>query len=171
VGAVVGGNIASMKSMHLHSVGTIASQTQISCAVDMSIYEMLKGLRTLVPVLKQKIAAIQSKIGINLTGANILKRLQTMPEQQKQVMKKLLLEMKNTVKLLEETEEKRKILEEKAFIPEGHEAAILVYNKLIPVVKVRIREAFYPLYQEFYARKIVLEQGTIVTVPLRSSER
>jgi hypothetical protein len=139
------------------------------CGIDPQLYPKLRQARELQQPLNKRIGALQTKLGLNLRGRNIKERLANMPAAQKNTVKLLLVKLKETIGLKEQSEKRIAALEKLAVNQDPVTTKIVIHGRIVPIVRMRILDFTHPVIDELYGREFHVVDGDIGSVPLGSA--
>jgi uncharacterized protein (DUF342 family) len=163
-GAVIGGQVCSMKSMTVHSAGSPSVKTELLSGVDPDAQAALTQAKSAEPILARKIQTLQSSLGVNLQDPNAIEKLRSMPPAFRARLKERINELKKLIHNRDAIVSALPQLERKAFSPELEKLAISIKNQLVPDVAIRIGNAFTLRVQEGERLKFKVDEGRIVEI-------
>ncbi len=163
-GAVIGGQVCSMKSMTVHSAGSPTVKTELLSGVDPEAQATLKEAKNAEPVLARKIQTLQSSLGVNLQDPDAIEKLRSMPSAYRARLKERIGDLKKLIHNRDAIVCALPQLERKAFSPELEKLAISIRNQLVPDVAIRIGNAFTLRVQAGERLKFKLDEGRIVEI-------
>ncbi|MBD3318223.1 MAG: DUF342 domain-containing protein [Chitinivibrionales bacterium] len=171
VGALVGGSLTCMSSILLHSAGTDTAVTKIFCGIDPVLYDKLREISTLQTSLKNRIDALQYRMGFSIAKTSqLVERLKKLPPQRKEGMKKALLEMRTMVEELRQTSKKKAHLEEKALAKDVDRLSVRISGKIIPVIRIRLHHHMYSFESEGRGRLLKIVDQDVCCIPMRGED-
>ncbi|MBN1576556.1 MAG: DUF342 domain-containing protein [Chitinispirillaceae bacterium] len=146
-GCVIGGDLSSMKTLDLHSAGSTATLTTLSCGFDPEGFETYKETVNLEKTLKKKVIQLQKRIHLNPNEKPLLlQRIQNAGAEQKEAFKQTLQELRATIALAEKAGASVALLARKTVAVDITRSRILIRNQLIPptlIVFVNIKKKIY----------------------------
>lgn len=165
-GAVIGGQVCSMASMTLHSVGSPAVKTELLSGVDSETLAALKEAKIAEPVLARKIQMLQSSLGVNIHDPSVVEKLRSMPLLVRSKLKERIGELKHLIINHDAIANALPLLEKKAFSPDAEKLSIKIQNRLTPDVLFRIGNAVKLCMKSGYRIKFKMDEGRIVELEL-----
>ena len=138
LGAVLGGTVSAMISLDLHSAGSPAVKTHILCGINPELEKTLEQVRETQSVLERKLLGLRQKVKIDLTSPNAMKELQNLSDHKKEVVKKILVDMKAVSLQIKAIKGQIPILEKEAYC-ESTDQQITIKNHIVPEIHLRIR--------------------------------
>ncbi len=132
-GALIGGNTSVLGSALLHSIGSGAEITRISCGIDTYLYDKLILCRNAVTALNAEVARIQNSVGFTLGGENAVEILKAMPDEQKKAVGKKLEKIKMLLSQVASYEQQCRKVEAVALARDIKQSTIRVDRHVIPL--------------------------------------
>ncbi|MBN1307069.1 MAG: DUF342 domain-containing protein [Chitinispirillaceae bacterium] len=162
-GCVIGGDIGSMKTLDLHSAGSTATLTTLSCGFDPEGFETYKETVNLERALKKKIIQLQKKMHLNPNEqADLIKRFQSANAEQKEALKQTLQELRTTIALAEKAGASVALLARKTVAADISRSRILIRRQLIPPTMVIFVNQRKKIYREFSGVRFSMGDDEIV---------
>jgi uncharacterized protein (DUF342 family) len=161
-GCVIGGKVNSMRAMVLHSAGSELAKTELVCGVDLKVYEKLRQLKNVLPVLNQKISRLRNQVDFDITDRNIVELLKKLPEARREHIKKILAELKETLALSAEAHKKIQTMNEKVFVKDDKEAVIEIKKGVVPPVFVRMKNQRFQIAKPSRYAKVFLKDAEVI---------
>lgn len=93
-GSIVGGVLNTKGSIVVHSAGSMTNKSKLISGIDIKIYKKVQEARNLIPMLLKKMTLIQDEIGIHLNHPDAQKKLNALQGEEKERVKKKLLDLK-----------------------------------------------------------------------------
>ncbi|MDA3941459.1 MAG: FapA family protein [Spirochaetia bacterium] len=165
-GVILGSTITSMKKMVIHSAGSNFSKTVLSCGLDLELEEQLNEVKKAVPQINTKILRLQNRIGLDLTQKDIGKKLQALPQRQKNKIKGLLEEIKYSATQKETVEKMIEELKDKTSNPNIEELYIEVSSHIIPDTTIIMGGLEKKIEDPEKSICIIIEHNKIAVKPL-----
>lgn len=165
-GAVIGGQVCSMKSMTVHSVGSPAVKTELLSGVDSETLVALKEAKNAEPVLARKIQMMQSSLGINIHDPAVIENLRSMPSVFRNKLKERIGELKHLIRNHDAIIRALPQLEQNSFSPDAEKLSIKIQYHFTPDVLIRIGNAVKLCMKASDRIKFRIDEGRIVTLHL-----
>jgi uncharacterized protein len=139
-GCVIGGVVAALNTIDLHSVGSYANITKLVCGLSPHVIAPMRAIRQNVKRLAMQSSRVQNEMGIQLDAPNAAEVLQNMPPSRKEFIRKKLLELKQINQTIAQHQAALNELMQKATNPQPENCRIQVQNALFPKVHIQIGE-------------------------------
>jgi uncharacterized protein (DUF342 family) len=149
-GCVIGGEICGIKTLDIHSIGSSATLTTVTCGFDSEHFATLNQSLSLETTLKKKILLLQNKVHLkNLDKETIAERVKSYSPEKRQMLKNTLEELRFTIGQLEKTGASIALLTRKTMAPDIDKSLIIIRNHVIPQILVVFPHAKKKIYREY----------------------
>jgi len=140
-GAVLAGEINSMGSMSLHSVGSPAIITDLICGINQDAKKKKVELENVLPILKKEIARLQNNIGFDLSRDDVVEVFKALPAIRKKIIHPLIEKLQQAVKQREDVLSAIKKLDAASYADDLHDLHIDIQHQLVPDVYIRMADS------------------------------
>lgn len=154
-GSIVGGRVSSMKGLKLHSVGALASKSDISCGIDEELKTKVKQLKEVLPVLVTSIIKMQKSLNLN--------RIKHMDHLERELYRTELMTLKKMITQKDELEKRVKQMSEKVVYKDLNSISIDIKHFILEDNKVSIGDSFTFIKERKSKIRFSLEDGVIST--------
>ena len=161
-GCVIGGEICGIKTLDIHSIGSPATLTTVTCGFDSEHFATLNQSLSLETTLKKKILLLQNKVHLkNLDKETIAERVKSYSPEKRQMIKNTLEELRFTIGQLEKIGASIALLTRKTMTPDIDKSLIIIRNHIIPQILVVFPHAKKKIYREYKEVTIAYRDGEI----------
>lgn len=133
-GSIVGGHVSSMKGMRLHSVGALASRSEISCGFDMELKAKVSQLKEVLPVLVTSIIKMQKSLNLN--------RIKHMNHLERELYKTELITLKKMITQKDKLEKRVEEMSERVVNRDLNDITIDIEHFILEDNKVSIGDSY-----------------------------
>lgn len=161
-GCVIGGEICALKILDIHSVGSTATLTTVSCGFDSEYFATLNKSLSLETTLKKKILLLQNKVHLkNLDKDSIADRVKHYSPEKRQMLKNTLEELRFTIGQLEKTGASIALLTRKTISPDIESSRITIRKHVVPQILIVFPHAKKKIYREYAGISIIYHNHEI----------
>ncbi len=165
-GCVIGGEITAMKSIEVDSVGSETNNTRLVCGFNQEVLDTIKAVKRSLVLLNKRTTRLRSEIGIDLKRPDAAAKLKKLPAARKNMVKKLMFELREVAGEQKNFQEKLPLLKKKALPPEPEKCAINVKKRLFPYVGIQICNAGMSVTTQEVNMHFILKNGKVVNSTL-----
>jgi len=149
-GCVIGGEICGLNTITVHSIGSGATLTTVSCGFDSEHFETLNRTLALESTLKKKILLLQNKVNLkNLDKETLAQRVKHYSPEKRQMIKNTLEDLRVTIAQLEKAGGSIALLTRKTMSTDISKSKIVIEKHVIPQTLVVFPHAKKKIYREY----------------------
>lgn len=156
-GAVMGGEIYALGSVHIHSAGTKSMPTKLGCGFDPDLYKQLKQSRATLNAIETHVLQLQQSTGMDLKSPQLPAQLKRLQPDKKQLLAEKLKEMRELLLQRERLAQRIEELQKQTFATDPEKASITIERHLVPKLVFQIMESIH--IETNFMSNLILRKG------------